>query len=81
MTGPNPNSIYPNENIRHPAMILAVHKMFGDRLIIGKFCAIARGIEFIIVYYERREPPHEQRNDLPLQHHGRRLGEVCPKAR
>lgn len=111
MTGPNPNSVYPNENIRQVVYIKNVisrpnilvgdytyyddidgaekfeehvthhYDFLGDRLIIGKFCAIARGIEFIIVYYERREPPHEQRNDLPLQHHGRRLGEVCPKAR
>ena len=101
MTGPDPNSIYPNENIRQVVYIKNVisrpnilvgdytyyddidgaekfeehvthhYDFLGDRLIIGKFCAIARGIE----------PPPEQRNDLPLQPHGRRLGEVCPKAR
>lgn len=78
MTGPNPNSIYPNENIRQVVYIKNVisrpnilvgdytyyddidgaekfeehvthhYDFLGDRLIIGKFCAIARGIEFIM---------------------------------
>ena len=74
MTGPDPNSIYPNENIRQVVYIKNVISRpnifvgddpaapadfeknnvlfnwpeFGDRLIIGKFCAIARGIEFIM---------------------------------
>ena len=78
MTGPDPNSIYPNENIRQVVYIKNVisrpnilvgdytyyddidgaekfeehvthhYDFLGDRLIIGKFCAIARGIEFIM---------------------------------
>lgn len=78
MTGPDPNSIYPNENIRQVVYIKNVisrpnilvgdytyyddidgaekfeehvthhYDFLSDRLIIGKFCAIARGIEFIM---------------------------------
>ena len=78
MTGPDPNSTYPNENIRQVVYIKNVisrpnilvgdytyyddidgaekfeehvthhYDFLGDRLIIGKFCAIARGIEFIM---------------------------------
>ncbi len=78
MTGPNPNKIYPNENIGQIVFIKNVVKranivvgdytyyddvggaenfeehvthhydFLGDRLIIGKFCAIARGIEFVM---------------------------------
>lgn len=78
MTGPDPNSIYPNENIRQVVYIKNVisrpnilvgdytyyddidgaekfeehvmhhYDFLGDRLIIGKFCAIARGNEFIM---------------------------------
>jgi len=76
--GPDPDSIYPNENIRQICFIKNVVKnpniqigeytyyddkdgaenfedhvthfydFIGDKLIIGKFCAIARGIEFIM---------------------------------
>lgn len=76
--GPNPNSIYPNENIKQICYIKNVIKnpniqvgdytyyddvngseefeknvkhhydFLGDKLIIGKFCAIAKGIEFIM---------------------------------
>ena len=72
MTGPDPNSTYPNENIRQVVYIKNVisrpnilvgdytyyddidgaekfeehvthhYDFLGDRLIIGKFCAIAR---------------------------------------
>ena len=78
MTGPDPNSIYPNENIRQIVYIKNVitrpniiagdysyyddvdgaerfeahvthhYEFLGDRLIIGKFCAIARGVEFVM---------------------------------
>ena len=78
MIGPDPNSIYPNENIRQIVYIKNVitrpniiagdysyyddvngaerfeehvthhYEFLGDRLIIGKFCAIARGIEFVM---------------------------------
>lgn len=73
MTGPDPNKVYPNENIRQVVFIKNVVKranivvgdytyyddpdgaekfeehvthhydFLGDRLVIGKFCAIARG--------------------------------------
>ncbi|MBZ9686422.1 Vat family streptogramin A O-acetyltransferase [Clostridium estertheticum] len=76
--GPNPNSIYPNENIKQVCFIKNVIKnpniqvgdytyyddvngaeefekhvthhydFLGDKLIIGKFCAIAHGIEFVM---------------------------------
>ena len=78
MTGPDPNSIYPNENIRQVVYIKNVisrpnilvedytyyddnngagrfeehvthhYEFLGDKLIIGKFCAIAKGIEFVM---------------------------------
>lgn len=78
MNGPNPNSIYPNENIKQVCFIKNVIKnpniiigdytyyddkdgtenfedhithhydFIGDKLIIGKFCAIGRGVEFIM---------------------------------
>ena len=43
------------------------YPFLGDKLIIGKFCAIARG-----------QPPDEQRHHLPLQPHGPRMGEGNP---
>jgi len=76
--GPNPNSVYPNENIKQICYIKNVIKnpniqvgdytyyddvngaeefekhvthhydFLGDKLIIGKFCAIAHGIEFVM---------------------------------
>ncbi len=76
--GPNPNAIYPNENIKSLCFIKNVikrsniivgdytyyddkdgaenfeehvthhYEFYGDKLIIGKFCAIARGINFIM---------------------------------
>ncbi len=76
--GPNPNSIYPNKNIKQICYIKNVIKnpniqvgdytyyddvngaeefekhvthhydFLGDKLIIGKFCAIAHGIEFVM---------------------------------
>lgn len=78
MTGPDPNKIYPNENIRQLVYIKNVvtrpniivgdytyydddegaerfeehvthhYEFLGDKLIIGKFCAIAKGVEFIM---------------------------------
>ena len=78
MTGPDPNSIYPNENVRQVVYIKNVitrsnievgdytyyddvngaerfeahvthhYEFLGDRLIIGKFCAIGKGIEFVM---------------------------------
>lgn len=78
MYGPDPNAIFPNENIKSLCFIKNVitrlniivgdytyyddidgaerfeehvthHYDFnGDKLIIGKFCAIARGIEFVM---------------------------------
>ena len=76
--GPDPNAIYPNENIKQIVYIKNVitrqnievgeytyyddidgaesfednvthhYEFIGDKLIIGKFCAIARGIEFVM---------------------------------
>ncbi|AJD28103.1 acetyltransferase, CysE/LacA/LpxA/NodL family [Clostridium botulinum CDC_297] len=76
--GPNPNSIYPNENIKSICYIKNViknpniqvgdytyyddingaekfeahvthhYEFIDDKLIIGKFCAIAKGIEFVM---------------------------------
>ena len=76
--GPNPNSLYPNENIKSICFIKNIIKspniqvgeytyysdedgaenfekhvthhydFIGDKLIIGKFCAIAQGVEFIM---------------------------------
>ena len=76
--GPDPNSVYPNENIKQVCYIKNVitrpnievgdytyyddingpehfqdhvthhYDFIGDKLIIGKFCAIGRGIEFIM---------------------------------
>ena len=78
MTGPDPNKIYPNEDIKEivyikngitrPNIIVGDYTYYddvggaenfeehvthhyeflGDKLIIGKFCAIARGIEFVM---------------------------------
>lgn len=78
MSGPDPNSIYPNENVRQVVYIKNVitrpnievgdytyyddvngaerfeehvthhYEFLGDRLIIGKFCAIGKGIEFVM---------------------------------
>jgi len=78
MFGPNPNEIYPNENIKSICYIKNVikrpniiigdytyyddingaekfedrvthhYEFIGDKLIIGKFCAIAKGIEFVM---------------------------------
>lgn len=78
MYGPDPNAIFPNENIKslcfiknvikRPTIIVGDYTYYddidgaerfeehvthhydfnGDKLIIGKFCAIARGIEFIM---------------------------------
>ena len=78
MIGPDPNRIYPNENIKQVVYIKNVitrkniiagdysyyddvngaerfeehvthhYDFIGDKLIIGKFCAIARGIEFVM---------------------------------
>lgn len=76
--GPDPNAVYPNENIKSVCYIRNVitrpnimvgeytyyddingaekfeehvthhYEFLGDKLIIGKFCAIARGIEFVM---------------------------------
>lgn len=76
--GPNPNAIYPNENIKQICFIRNVIKnpniivgeytyyddvdgadkfeehvthhypFIGDKLIVGKFCAIGKGVEFIM---------------------------------
>jgi len=76
--GPNPSSIFPNENLKQICFIKNVvknpniqigeytyyddidgaekfekrvthmYEFIGDKLIIGKFCAIARGIEFVM---------------------------------
>jgi virginiamycin A acetyltransferase len=76
--GPNPNSIYPNENVKQICFIknavknpniqignytyyddvdgaeqfeqhvTHLYDFIGDKLIIGKFCAIAKGIEFVM---------------------------------
>lgn len=78
MKGPNPDSIYPNENIKqvcfvknlikNPNIIVGDYTYYddkngaenfeehvthhydfiGDKLIIGKFCAIGRGVEFVM---------------------------------
>lgn len=78
MYGPDPNEIYPNENIKsvcfikptvsRPNIIVGDYSYYsdeispdrfedhvthhyeflGDKLIIGKFCAIASGIEFVM---------------------------------
>lgn len=78
MKGPDPNRIYPNENIKQIVYIKNVitrpnilvgdytyyddvngaenfedhvthhYDFIGDKLIIGRFCAIAKGIEFIM---------------------------------
>lgn len=78
MFGPNPNNIYPNEQIKQLCFIKNViqnpniivgdytyydnadgaaefekcvthhYDFIGDKLIIGKFCAIARGVEFVM---------------------------------
>lgn len=76
--GPNPNSIFPNENVKqlcyiknvisrpniiigdytyysHPIdatsfeeNVLHHYEFLGDKLIIGRFCAIASGVRFIM---------------------------------
>lgn len=78
MKGPDPDVIYPNENVKQIVYIKNVvtrpnivvgeytyyddvsgaekfeehvthhYEFFGDKLIIGKFCAIAKGIEFVM---------------------------------
>ncbi len=61
--GPNPNAIYPNPNIvigdytyyddangaeKFEEHVTHHYEFIGDKLIIGKFCAIANGIEFVM---------------------------------
>ena len=76
--GPNPDAIYPNENIKqvvyiknvvtNPNIIVGEYTYYddingaekfeehvthhydfiGDKLIIGKFCAIGKGVEFVM---------------------------------
>lgn len=76
--GPDPNAVYPNENLRSVCFIKNVitrpniivgeytyysdadgperfeervthhYEFLGDKLIIGKFCAIAAGVEFVM---------------------------------
>lgn len=76
--GPDPNAVYPNENIKSVCFIKNVitrpniivgdytyysdpdgpekfeervthhYEFIGDKLIIGKFCALGKGIEFIM---------------------------------
>lgn len=76
--GPDPNAIYPNENIKqvvyiknvvtNPNIIVGEYTYYddvngaehfedyvthhypfiGDKLIIGKFCAIGKGVEFVM---------------------------------
>lgn len=76
--GPDPNSVYPNEDIKQVVFVKNVvsrpnivvgeytyyddaggaenfedhvthhYDFLGDKLVIGKFCAIARGIEFVM---------------------------------
>ncbi|MDL2259004.1 Vat family streptogramin A O-acetyltransferase [Eubacteriales bacterium OttesenSCG-928-K08] len=78
LLGPNPNSVYPNENIKQVCFIKNIitrpniivgeytyydnpdgpedfeahvthhYEFLGDKLIIGKFCAIAKGVEFVM---------------------------------
>ena len=78
MIGPDPNKIYPNNNIKQVVYIKNIitrkniivgdysyyddvngaehfeehvthhYDFIGDKLFIGKFCAIARGIEFVM---------------------------------
>ena len=78
MIGPDPNKIYPNEDIKQVVFIKNVitrpniivgdytyyddvngaekfeehvthhYEFLGDKLIIGRFCAIAKGIEFVM---------------------------------
>lgn len=78
MIGPDPNEIYPNNNIKQVVYIKNIitrkniivgdysyyddvngaehfeehvthhYDFIGDKLFIGKFCAIARGIEFVM---------------------------------
>lgn len=78
MKGPDPDVIYPNENVKQIVYIKNVvtrpnivvgeytyyddvsgaekfeehvthhYEFLGDKLIIGKFCAIAKGIEFVM---------------------------------
>ena len=49
------------------------YEFIGDKLIIGKFCAIGKGGG---IYHERRQSSDEQRDDVPVQYHGRRLGKM-----
>lgn len=46
------------------------YDFIGDRLIIGNFCAIAKGY----LHHERRQPPDGLRHNLSILYHGRRLG-------
>lgn len=76
--GPDPNKVFPNENIRSLCFIKNVvkrpniivgdytyyddengaeefekhvthhYQFIGDKLIIGKFCSIGKGVEFIM---------------------------------
>ena len=76
--GPDPNAVYPNENIKQVVYIKIVvtnpniivgeytyyddvngaerfedhvthhYSFIGDKLIIGKFCAIGKGVEFVM---------------------------------
>lgn len=78
MNGPDPNKIFPNENLKRVCFIKNVvtrpdivagdytyydddegaeqfekhvthhYEFIGDKLIIGKFCAIGKGVEFIM---------------------------------
>ena len=45
MFGPDPNAIPPAAFVRH---VTHHYEFLGDKLIIGKFCAIGKGVEFIM---------------------------------
>ena len=79
--GPDPDAVYPNEKIKsvvfiknvisRPNIIAGEYSYYDDNTGAEKFEEHVTRI-----CDERREPQDEQRDDISVQHHGRRLGKI-----
>ncbi len=61
--------------------VLYHYEFFGDRLIIGKFCAIAPGVTFIMNGANHRMDGFSWLFNLPVQYFRARLGEIYANVR
>ena len=63
----------PEDSENFEAHVTHHYDFIGDKLIIGKFTAIAKGVEFVM-----NEPPHGFRDHLSVQPYASRLGKSIP---